>query len=137
MATGQVICMKYALCYLTNTSHRTTLDLLAFLFDAQDDNNASLRFFKDMGFSGADFVDDTRLAPNTPWDVIPNFSFNAYDVIIMRRVEDFFGNGQVRHNDLDLFDHTYRGSYVHTIQLYSVHKMCMVVLLQFFGLGHS
>jgi hypothetical protein len=88
LATGQVCsqCRCYPL--LLAIAHAHPLK-------PQDDHNSSLEFFKQMGFSGADFVDDKRLHPSTPWDSIPNFAFDNYDVVIMRRVEDFFGNGQV------------------------------------------
>ena len=47
-----------------------------------------LAFLKKAGYSDADMVPDSRLHPHSPWDYLPNFNIDDYDLVILRRVED-------------------------------------------------
>ena len=55
-----------------------------------------LAFLKASGYSGADFVPDSRLKPHSPWEYLDGFDVNNYDLIILRRVEDSIGTNATR-----------------------------------------
>ena len=56
-----------------------------------------LTFLTQAGFSGADFVPDSRLHPHSPWDYLgPGFNLSHYDLVILRRVEDSLGLNMTR-----------------------------------------